>query len=212
MGHSLAAKLQLTQFYVGDLPMVERIGAYDNSENSTESSDDEVVGATQCVERSRCIVNRQEILPTDRSLHKDDNLEPLIRRRVPNRYRRAQEQENQDFNSSDDVGNCENLYRPARLRTAYSWRDPVNWRFILYSGWCLMPKLWTTFALIPKFLSASCNSILNRHGISLVSAVLLAIFWCVLVHRFWMVLDFEEMSTVTSRRMPVRWTTRRARS
>jgi hypothetical protein len=47
---------------------------------------------------------------------------------------------------------------------------------------------------------------LKRHCISLVSAVLLALLWCVLLHRYWMEFDFEEMSTVTSRRMPVRWT------
>jgi hypothetical protein len=200
MGHSLAARFQLSQFYVGDLPMVEQIGSND-SEDSTES-DDEARGAPRCVERTRCIVNRQEVPSPNRTLQKDERPEPLIRRRVPNRYRRAEGPNDPDFSSPNGPGSSENLYRPAELRTAYSWRDLLSWRIILYLGWCL---LCTFFALMPRFLSASCKIIMNRHSVSLISAVLLAIFWCVLLHKFWMVMDFEEMSTITSRRMPVLW-------
>jgi hypothetical protein len=184
--------------------MVEQVGSND-SEDST-ASDEETKGATRCVEKNRFIVNRQEVPPLNQALQKEERPETLIRRRVPNRYRRAQDPTDQDFGSANGPEICDNLYRPAKIRTANSWRDLLSWRIMLYLGWCLIPKLWTIFAFMLRFLSAFSSIIFSRHSVSLLSAVLLAIFWCVLFHRYWMVLDFEEMSTVTSRRIPVQWT------
>jgi hypothetical protein len=200
-GHSLAARLQLARMYVGELPLVERVSANDDSSDDTSTeSDGETPSMNSGARSDRCIVNHQASTAQSNTVI-EERPPAIVRRIVPNRYRRGDDKTSLDYQSasSDTIASERIRHGPPSVNTPrVSWDMLRQWRVLLFFGAYLLPRSFEYLRSILQLMLAAFIVLWNRVSSTLIWVGILTLPWFLVFAHGGFGFDVERFAHVTS--------------
>ena len=178
---------------------MERVSTSDSSDENSTESDEEVSILNSKAGKDRCIVNHDEV---NSSAGIEEKMQsPLVRRLVPNRYRRKEEQAIQDqTDHSNDVTKVNRIrYGPPSVKTPYlAWSELRHWKLLLVFGLYLLPRLFSILASCSMSVLAALIVLWNRYASTLMWTAMLVSFWCMFLGPSWGTYDAEYFTKITT--------------